>query len=158
MSIVTLTTDNGNFEIPEVNLLDKAMNNSSNGKAKTVASKLVQNWRILIKSECNVRMFANFIRNGISTRDVQSFVSKQAKLRKIHKDSSEPLSKAAIRSKLNDACAFVSKQKRVVFRLKIELLKAFSNKRFKQKKVLDQIKVKIEEERKSQVQNDMLKL
>ena len=69
-----------------------------------------------------------------------------------------PLSKNAMRSKLNDACAFVLRQKRVVQGLKRDLLKAFSNKRFKHRRVLSQIKAKIEVERKLHLQNDMLKL
>ena len=136
MCYVTLTTDSGSIELPKQDLTIDAMNTVSNGQAKTVASKLVHNWRILMRSECNVRFFNNLIKHGISTRDIKSFISNQAKIRKVHRSSDEGLSKVAMRSKLNDACAFIQKQKRVVSKLKQELLVALSSKRFKFRKII----------------------
>ena len=118
------------------------MNYDSNGKVNSVVSQLVINWRKLIGSECNVHLFATLLKKGISTRDIYSFASKQAKLRKVCKSIDMPLTKTAMRSKLNDACAFSARQRRVVNKLKRELLKATGYKRYKQMKILKQIKEK----------------
>ena len=77
--MLSLTTDLG-ISFPEQNLLDKATNKSSCGKANTVVSKLVINWRQLNSAECNVSFFHNLLSKNISTRDIHSFVKKQADL------------------------------------------------------------------------------
>ena len=80
--MLSLTTDLG-ISFPEQNLLDKATNKSSGGKAHTVVSKLVSNWRQLNSAECNASFFHKLLSKNISTRDIYSFVKKQAGLRKV---------------------------------------------------------------------------
>ena len=143
----TPTTDHGTFLDPKQNLSRHAMNYASNGKVNAVVKKLVMNWRSLIGSESNVQLFAKLLKKGISTRDVHSFASKQANLRKVCKDLDKPLTRIAMRSKLNDACAFNARQKRVVNKLKRDLLIATEHRRFKQRRILKQIKTKMNGER-----------
>ena len=121
--MTTLTTTDGDVSSPQnLNSLTDAMNMDSYGKAKPVVSQLVYNWRKLMKAECNVNLFTNLLKLDISTKDIFFFVQKQADMRKVHKDLDKPLSRMGMRSKLNDACAFVCRQKRIVSRLKRELL------------------------------------
>ena len=155
--MTSLTTDLGNL-FPEENLLDKATNKSSCGKANTVVSKLVINWRQLNSAECNVSFFHNLLSKNISTRDIHSFVKKQAGLKKIHKNLDKPLTRRAMRSKLNDACAFINRQKRIVFNLKKELLTAVGMKRYLHRRMLKQIRTKLSQEKKVQLENDLKKV
>ena len=133
---------------PNREIVGQAMNVASDGKVNTVVSKLVNSWRQLIGSESNVHLFTQLLKKGISTRDVHSFVSKQAKLRKVLKGLDKPLSRAAMRTKLNDACAFNVRQKRVVSKLKRDLFDATGQRVFKQRKIIMQVRAKMDEERK----------
>ena len=144
---MTLTTEQGDSSSPNYNLTVQAMNVNSVGKVNTVVSKLVINWRILMRAECNINLFTQLLRKNVSTRDVYFLVKSQASLRKIHKGLDKPLSRNAMHYKLNDACSFVNRHRRVVTRLKQDLLKANNFKRFKQKKIIRQVKAKIETER-----------
>ena len=154
MMINTLTTDLGLPCDSVENLTNTAMNNASNGQVNTVVSKLVKNWRKLVSSECNVRLFRKLLSNDISTRDIYSFVKKQADLKKVHKVMDKPMTKAAMKSKLKDACAFSVRQRRIVNKLKMDLLKATGNKRYTQKRIIRQVKTKIDLEKSQQMQND----
>ena len=145
----TLTTDHESLVDSTENLTNASMNADSNGKVKAVVSKLVRNWRQLNASECNVKLFQKLISNGISTRDIHSFVMKQADLRKIHKGLDKPMSVAAMRSKLKDACAFSVRQRRSVNKLKKELLQVIGNKRFKHKRIVREIREKLRRKTKS---------
>ena len=111
-----------------------------------------------MKAECNIDFFAALLKKNIATRDIFYFVQKQAHLRKVHRDLDKPLTRAAVRSKLNDACSFAFRQKRVVSRLKQEVLLATGNKRYTQKKILKQVRTLIREEKLLQSQNDAKKL
>ena len=102
-----------------------------------------------MKSECNVSLMTSLLRKNVSTRDIYFFIKNQASLRKVFKDLDRPLSKAAMRAKLNDACAFVVRQRRCVTRLKQDLLKALDHKRFKFRKVVKSIREKLNIERAS---------
>ena len=136
----TPTTDPGSFLSSVDNLTSSSKNDSPIGKVKAVVSKLVENWRQLISSESNVDLFAKLLKRHISTRDIYFFLKKQAMHKKVHKELDQPLSRKAMRSKLNDACAFSIRQRRVVNRLKSDLLKATGYKRYKQRKIIAQIK------------------
>ena len=81
----SLTTDPEQYPAQDVILTSSATTQVSCGKVKTVVSQLVKQWRQLISSECNVKLFSNLLSKNISTRNIHSFVSKQAHLRKIHK-------------------------------------------------------------------------
>ena len=155
---LTLITDMEGIPSPKSKFIVDAMTPMSDGKVKAVTSKLVLNWQLLMQTECNVQFFASLLKRNISTHDVHSFVKKQANLRKIYKGLDKPLNKAALRSKLNDACAFVNRQKRVVTRLKQDLLKATEFKKFKHRRILKQIKTKIETERRSKMMSDSQKV
>ena len=154
----TLTTDPGSSSDPSVNLTTTAMNQVSNGKVKSVVGRLVRNWRQLLASECNMKLFTNLLNRNISTRDIHSFVQKQADIRKVHKGLDKPMTRAAMRSKLNDAAAFTMRQRRVVNSLKKDLLKATGNKKFVQKRIVKQVRDKLFEERNMQLKNDEDKL
>ena len=154
----TLTTDPGSSSDPSVNLTTTAMNQVSNGKVKSVVGKLVRNWRQLLASDRNMKLFTNLLNRNISTRDIHSFVQKQADIRKVHKGLDKPMTRAAMRSKLNDAAAFTMRQRRVVNSLKKDLLKATGNKKFVQKRIVKQVRDKLFEERNMQLKNDEDKL
>ena len=121
--MTTPTTDPGLF-CPRESMTTDAMNSASDGKAKAVVCKLVSNWRKLIGSESNVHLFAQLIKKGVSTRDIHSFVAKQAKLKKVYRDLDISLSKAAMKGKLKDTLAFNVRQKRMVDKLKKDLYRA----------------------------------
>ena len=131
-----------------------AMNYDSDGKVKPVVSELVKNWRKLNSTECNIKLFTSLLNKNISTRDIHSFVQKQADLRKVHKGLDKPMTRAAMRAKLNDACAFSVRQRRIVEKLKKKLFAATGNKRFKQRKIIMQVRVMLEKEKKSQLFKD----
>ena len=156
--MTTLITDREAHTSQHQNLADKAMNLDSNGKVNSVISKLVLNWRKLMHTECNMNLFANLLKRNVSTRDIYDFVKKQSLLKKVYKGLDKPLTRAAMRGKLNDACAFAHRQRRVVIRLKQDLLRVVGNKKFKQKKILKQIKVKLDGERFTQSQKDKKKV
>ena len=106
--MTTLTTAEGTFPSSNnLNSMTNAMNIDSYGKAKLVVSQLVTNWRRFMKAECNVNLFASLLKLDISTKDIFFFIQKQADMRTVHKDLDKPLSRMGMRSKLNDACAFV---------------------------------------------------
>ena len=102
----------------------------------------------------NIKLFSKLLNKNISTRDIYSFLSKQAQIKKVHKGLSKPMSSAAMRSKLNDACAFTNRQRRVVNKLKRDLLKATGNRKFKQRRIIKQIRVKMDEEKHIQLSKD----
>ena len=154
----TLTTDLGSSIDPSENLMDAAMNLDSNGKVQAVVSRLVRSWRLLIASECNMKFFKSLLDKNISTRDIFSFVQKQANLRRIYKDLDKSMTKTAVRAKLNDACAFSIRQRRYVNKIKRDLLKATGYKRFKQKKIINQVRAKLQFEKKSQIKKDEIKV
>ena len=156
-NMTTLTTDHGVNFPPEVELLDKTMNKGSCGVANSVVSKLVKCWRQLNGAECNISFFSNLLSRNISTRDVHSFITKQAGLKKSSKDLDLPLSRKAMRFKLNDACSFASRQRRFLSRLKRELLIAMNNKVYSHRRLIKQIRVKMVAEKKLQEENDMKK-
>ena len=145
------------FSPSTTNFDDEAMTRESDGKVKTVTSQLVHNWQLLMTSECNINLFKNLLKNDISTRDIHSFVLKQADLRKIHKKLDEPLTRAAMRSKVNDACAYVKRQKRIVGRIKKDLFNATGQRRYLQRKIIKQVREKIEFERTLKMQADQEK-
>ena len=126
------------------------MNIDSNGEVNLVVSELVKNWRKLISSECNIKFFTSLLNNNISTRDIHSFVQKQAELRKVHKKLDKPMTRCAMRSKLNDACAFSVRQRRLVDKIKKRLLNVIGNKRFKFRRIIKQVRAKLEVEKFSQ--------
>ena len=111
-----------------------------------------------MRAECNVEFFATLLRKNISTRDIHSFLLKQAKLRKVYKGLDKPLSRVATRSKLNDACSFIHRQRRLVNRLKLDVLKATGNRRYKQIKIIGQVKSLIRAEKTTQRENDKVKI
>ena len=123
------------------------MNQASNGKVNTVVKQLVITWRQLIRTESNIQLFASLLKKGISTRDVYSFATKQAKLRKVCRGLDKPLTRAAMRCKLNDACAFCVRLRHKLSKLRRDLLRATDFKRFKQKKILKQVRDKMHVER-----------
>ena len=132
------------------------MTPESIGKVDTVKSKLVKAWRQLSQAECNILFFQKLLRKNISTRDIHSFISTQAKLRKVHKGLDKPMSRVAMKAKLNDACAFAVRQRRLVNDFKRKLLFSLGSKKFKHKKVLKQIKLKMMSEK--NIQMSLLKL
>ena len=156
---MTLPTDNGDVLLSSTsNLTENPMNTDSNRKANTVVGKLVKNWRILIHTECNINFFTKLLKLNISTRDIHSFILKQAQLRKVLKDLDKPLSRTAMRMKLNDSCAFLMRQRRIVNKAKQDLLKAVGGKRFKQKKIIKQVREKMVLERNVQENKDAFKI
>ena len=156
--MTTLTTDHGEFLSPEVELLDKTTNQGSCGMAKSVVSKLVKCWRQLNSAECNVTFFSNLLNKNISTRDIHSFIMKQAGLRKVSKDLDLPLSRKAMRAKINDACSFASRQKRLLTKLKKDLLQEMHNKVYAHRRLLKRIREKMIAEKRLQVENDLKKV
>ena len=118
--------------------------NSSEGKVKHVVGKLEDCWIKLAHSESNLFLFNELLKRNISTRDVFYFALKQAKIRKVYKKLDPPLSKTAMKSKLNDACAMTHKLKHKLNKVKDELLAATNNKRFRQKRIIKQVRLKIE--------------
>ena len=155
---MTLSTDQKGNLPSTLNFDDEAMIKESNGKVNTVTSQLVHNWRLLMTSECNVNLFNNLLKNNISTRDIHSFVQKQAGLRKVHKNLDEPLTRAAMRSKVSDACAYILRQKRIVGKLKKDLYMVTGRKRYLQRKIIKQVRDKIEVERAMKTQADLDKV
>ena len=55
---------------------------------------------------------------------------------RIYKDFDKSMTRATVRAKLNDACAFSIRQRRDVNKIKRELLKATEYKRFKQRRII----------------------
>ena len=104
---------------------------SSKGKVKHVVCKLEECWLKLAQTESNVFLFCELLKRNISTRDVFYFALKQAKIRRVHKKLDPPLTKAAMRAKLNDACATANRLRQKLKKIKLDLLSATGNKRFK---------------------------
>ena len=134
------------------------MNTDSCGKAKMVVSKLVKSWRQLNSAECNMTFFSNLLSKNICTRDIHSFILKQAGLRKSIKQLDIPLSKKAMKSKLSDACSFALKQRRMVGNLKRELLQAVGRKRYTHRRIIKQLRDKFSAEKKCQEEKDLEKV
>ena len=109
-------------------------------------------------SECNIDLFSVLLKKGISTRDVHSFVQKQTKLKKVCRDFDKPLSLTAMRSKLNDACSFSHRQRRVVNKLKKDVLKATGFKRYKTMKIVKQVRELVRKEKLVQSQKNKTKI
>ena len=156
--MTSLTTDHGPSLVETENLTSTAMSSCSDGKVKSVVSELAKNWRKLNSSECNVKLLASLLNKNISTRDIYFFIKNQADLRKVNKDLDKPLSRNAMRTKLNDACAFSVKQRRIVNKLKKKLLIATDNKRFKQRRIIKDLRVKLDKEKRLQLHKDDLKI
>ena len=151
--MTTLTAVQGDTSSVEpLDIMTRAMD--STGKVNTVVCKLVKNWRLLYSTESNIHLFSNLLSKNICTRDIHSFLFKQAKLRKVHKDMDKPMSRAAMRAKLNDACAFANRQRRVVNQIKRELLKAAGNKKSVQREILKQVRAKLTKEKAEQSKID----
>ena len=93
---------------------DSMKKRSSYGEVKAVVGKLVKIWTKLISTESNIHLFSQLIRLNISTRDVNSFLVGQAKLRKIHTSLDPIMSRIAMKAKLNDAAAFSLRLKQEV--------------------------------------------
>ena len=87
-----------------------------------------------------IHLFSQLIRLNISTRDVHSFLMAQARLRKT---LNPPMSKAAMKVKLNNAAAYACKLNNEISKLKRALLKATGKKRCKQKRIIMRIRNKI---------------
>ena len=120
------------------------MSNCSEGKVKHVVGKLEKCWTKLVHTESNMFLFNELLKRNISTRDVFFFALKQAKIRKIYKKLDPPLSKVAMKSKLNDACAMAHRLRQELNRVRQNLLMATGNRKFKQKKLIKQTRLKIE--------------
>ena len=131
------------------NLENQAMKHekSSYGQVKAVIGNLVKVWTKLNSTESNIYLFSQLIKRNISTRDVHSFLVKQAKLRKIHTSLDPPMSRAAMKAKLNDAFAHSLRLKQEIVKLKRELLKATGFKRYKQMKIIKQVKSRMNSEK-----------
>ena len=141
--MTSLTTVQGEMFVEPLENLTEAMNSTSNGKVNAVVGKLVKNWRQLYRSESNVHLFSDLLSKNICTRDIHSFLTKQASLRKVHNNLDKPMSRAAMRAKLNDACSFSYRKKRDVNRIKRELFEATGRKRYLQRKILKQVRSKL---------------
>ena len=63
-----------------------------------------------------------------------------------------------MRSKLNVACAFMTKQRRKVNGLKKDLLKALDYKRFNHRRIVKQLRLKLSMEKRSQMDNYLKKI
>ena len=68
--------------------------------------------RKLNETEAIVEMFSQMVSNGVATNDVRNFVVKQSNMKKSDNKYDLKLSKAAMRRKLNDACAQASRLRR----------------------------------------------
>ena len=157
--MTSLTTADGDFSsTSSLILTSDAMSSYSDGKVNSVVSELARNWRKLNSSECNVKLFTSLLNKNISTRDIYFFIKKQADLRKVNKGLDRPLSRKAMRSKLNDACAFSVRQRRLVNQLKKKLLLATGNMRFKHRRIIKELRVKLDKEKRLQIQKDELKI
>jgi len=73
---------------------------------------------------------------------------------RIYKDFDKSMTRATVRAKLNDACAFSIRQRRDVNKIKRELLKATEYKRFKQRRIINQVRVKMPNESLPQIKKD----
>ena len=122
----------------------RTLSNCSEGKVKHVVGKLEKCWTKLVHTESNMFLFNELLKRNISTRDVFFFALKQAKIRKIYKKLDPPLSKVAMKSKLNDACAMAHRLRQELNRVRQNLLMATGNRKFKQKKLIKQTRLKIE--------------
>ena len=151
----TLTTDMEESSLlPNQNLQDNAMILESGSKENSVVSRLVSNWRKLNSAESNINFFTRLLRLNISTRDIYSFVKTQASLRKVHKGLNRPMSRVAMRAKLNDACAFAMRQRRIVNKTKRDLLAATGNRKHRCRKIIKQIRTKLDKEKFAQREID----
>ena len=121
---------------------------SSYDKVKTVTGRLVDIWTKLINTESNIFLFSELIKHGISTNDVHSFLLSQAKLRKVNTNLDPPMSRSAMRAKLNDAAAYLVRLKQSLAKVKRDILKAVGNKCYMQRKIIRQVRFKIEDKRK----------
>ena len=68
------------------------------------------------------------------------------------------MSKVAMKAKLNDALAFINRHRRVVNKLKKDLLVATGNKRFKHRRIVKQIRSKLLKEKQDQILRDNKKV
>ena len=159
MTLESLTTDTERSSSSQsLNLTNLSMNYGSNTMVNTVVSKLVQKWRELTKVECSISLFASLLKKNIATRDIFHFVQKQANLRKAFKNLDVPLTKAAMRCKMNDACSLAHRTKRVVNRLKSDLLQATGNKRYLQRKIVKQVRALVTKEKLEQLRKNDIKV
>ena len=123
-----------------------------------MVGKLEKCWKKLAQTESNVFLFSELLKRDISTQDIFFFALKQAKIRKVHKKLDPPLSRAAMRSKLNDACAMAIRQRQELKKLKLELLHSVEDKRFKQKRMVKQIRLNVESFKQTLKAKDMNKI
>ena len=72
----------------------------------------------IAETETTVKMFNKMIRCGVCTNDVKSFSMNQASLRRVHKNTSPRIEKAAMKAKRQDALAHVKRlrQERYILR------------------------------------------
>ena len=79
----------------------------------------------VVESESTVMMLNRMIRSGIATNDVMSFSMNQAKLRRIHKEPSRKIEKAAMKLKRNDAIAHSKRLRQQRYRAKLHIFEVY---------------------------------
>ena len=90
-------------------------------------------------TEVNIGLFHKMIKNGVVTNDVRSFIQNQRKLKKSAGKTNFALGKAAMRSKLNDACSTAGKLRREKRSLKMSLASDCHYTKSKTRRVMNKI-------------------
>ena len=113
-----MSTSNGIQSFVELNITTVHKAQSDESKVET---QLKQTNKALSIEESKIVMFRKMIANGTATNDVLSFIKNQTTNKRAGPSTHKGLIKTAMRSKLNDACAYKVRLRRKRRHLKKQL-------------------------------------
>ena len=106
---------------------------------KSVEGKLWETLRSLAVTEGNIRLFHTLKNWGLATNDVSNFVRKQSLHKKAHKSTDCKTKKAAMASKLKDACMYAKKLRQEKNVIKNRVFRKYQHSRNEGKKVVSSL-------------------
>ena len=105
----------------------------------TYSDKLLDVCNKIIDDETLLNLFDNMRGKGLYTRDIFSFVEKQADLRILHKNIDKPTADHALSAKIRDVKETLKAYKNTKAQLKKEYLKEVGGKKYKLRKLMSRI-------------------
>ena len=103
---------------------------------KTVECQLEEIFEKIAATEANIYLFNTLIGLGLATNDVKNFVAKQTIHKRVSKAPDSRVQKAAMKSKLVDACAFVKRLRQQRDCLKRKLARKYLGKKSLGRRIL----------------------
>ena len=117
---------------------------------KTVECQLEMTLDKLAVTETNIELFGTLMKLGLATNDVNSFIQKQTSHKKANDRPNFRVQRAAMRSKLDDACAHARYLRRLRDTLRKRVLKKFSSRKSFCRRLLEDLNVKYKQRKQTE--------